>query len=397
MTLLTTDSFIATAAAGTDWRDTARAVLESLESARTPDDGMNIGFIYISDHLADDSESIAALFQSVTGIKHWVGGVGLGVLTSGQDYFDRPAISAMIGRLPPESFAMLPMVDLNASAAAPQLEPWLDRNETVLGLVHGDPKMDADPAHILAELERMTGAFIVGGLCSSRKHCPVIGEEVGKGGLSGVLFSSSVPVATVLSQGCAPLGITHTITRCDDHKVMELDGRRAYDVFMDDLKTLAKDPKHPAPLSTDDPEQLFDRHIHVAFPIQGSDQRDYMVRNAVAIDTDDGSITVAHPVQNGEQMMFVHRNDETVKADLSRTLLELRDRVQRERGTFSPKGAVYISCVTRAASDFGAGSNGEMSLVREILGDLPLVGFYANGEISNRRLYGYTAVVILFV
>jgi small ligand-binding sensory domain FIST len=35
--------------------------------------------------------------------------------------------------------------------------------------------------------------------------------------------------------------------------------------------------------------------------------------------------------------------------------------------------------------------------VREILGEVPLVGFFGNGEISRDRIYGYTGVLTLFV
>ena len=38
----------------------------------------------------------------------------------------------------------------------------------------------------------------------------------------------------------------------------------------------------------------------------------------------------------------------------------------------------------------------EHQLIREAFGDAPLVGFFANGEISNDRLYGYTGVLTLF-
>ena len=44
---------------------------------------------------------------------------------------------------------------------------------------------------------------------------------------------------------------------------------------------------------------------------------------------------------------------------------------------------------------FGPGSQ-EMRIVAEEMGDFPLVGFFANGEISNNRLYGYTGVLTLF-
>ena len=45
---------------------------------------------------------------------------------------------------------------------------------------------------------------------------------------------------------------------------------------------------------------------------------------------------------------------------------------------------------------FGA-EGSETALVREYLGDVPLVGFFGQGEISNNRLYGYTGVLALFL
>ena len=38
-----------------------------------------------------------------------------------------------------------------------------------------------------------------------------------------------------------------------------------------------------------------------------------------------------------------------------------------------------------------------MALIRDQMGDFPLVGFYGNGEISSNRLYGYTGVLALFL
>jgi small ligand-binding sensory domain FIST len=40
--------------------------------------------------------------------------------------------------------------------------------------------------------------------------------------------------------------------------------------------------------------------------------------------------------------------------------------------------------------------NSELGLISDALGDFPLVGFFANGEISHDRLYGYTGVLTLF-
>jgi small ligand-binding sensory domain FIST len=38
----------------------------------------------------------------------------------------------------------------------------------------------------------------------------------------------------------------------------------------------------------------------------------------------------------------------------------------------------------------------EAAMIREVLGDFPLVGFSCGGEISNGRLYGYTGVLAVF-
>ena len=59
-------------------------------------------------------------------------------------------------------------------------------------------------------------------------------------------------------------------------------------------------------------------------------------------------------------------------------------------------GAVYVSCSGRGGPHFGAPS-AELQIVRRALGDVPLVGFFAGGEIAHHHLYGYTGVLTVFV
>ncbi len=72
----------------------------------------------------------------------------------------------------------------------------------------------------------------------------------------------------------------------------------------------------------------------------------------------------------------------------------LVDLKQRAGGT--PQGALYFSCVMRGANLFGPNSE-ELSLIRAELGDIPLVGFFGNGEISNNLVHEYTGVLALFL
>ena len=76
------------------------------------------------------------------------------------------------------------------------------------------------------------------------------------GGLAGVMLSSEIPVAVGLSQGCAPIGPVHTVTRSDDNVLIELDGQGALDVLVGDLNP---------PMGEDLLESLAD--VHAALPV----------------------------------------------------------------------------------------------------------------------------------
>ena len=58
-------------------------------------------------------------------------------------------------------------------------------------------------------------------------------------------------------------------------------------------------------------------------------------------------------------------------------------------------GAIYVSCAGRGGPHFG-GPSAEMQIIRRALGDVPLVGWFAGGEIARQHLYGYTGVLTVF-
>ena len=171
-----------------------------------------------------------------------------------------------------------------------------------------------------------------------------------------------------------------TITEAQQNVVMALDDRPALEVFKEDIgELLARDL------------QRVGGYIYVAFPITGTDTGDYLVRNLTGIDPERGWLAVGELVEAGRRVMFCRRDHAAAEQDLRRMLTDVKRRAGKP-----PKAAVYYSCVARGPHLFGPDSE-ELKLVREVLGDLPLVGFYANGEISNNRLYGYTGVLALFV
>lgn len=113
--------------------------------------------------------------------------------------------------------------------------------------------------------------------------------------------------------------------------------------------------------------------------------------------------------------MFCRREPQAARADLTRICAELREALEPESLSLetallqSPEatptlpladrriaGAVYVSCTGRGGGHFG-GPSAEMQIIRHALGDVPLVGFYAAGEIAGHQLCGYTGVLTVLV
>ena len=135
-----------------------------------------------------------------------------------------------------------------------------------LALTHVDPR-HPDAAGAVEGLASATGSFLVGGLTAAAGDTA---HQAGgaSGCLSGVALSpAAVEVATALSQGCTPLGRTHQVTRGKDNILFELDGRRALDVFNEDIgEELASDLRRVGGL------------IFAALPVAGSDTADVPAR-----------------------------------------------------------------------------------------------------------------------
>ena len=208
-----------------------------------------------------------------------------------------------------------------------------------------------------------------------------IADTITEGQLSGVVFNDNVQVLTGLSQGCTPIAPPHTLTDCDAHMAISIDNKPALDVFKQDIgEVLARNVDRAA------------GYIFAGFPIKGSDTGDYLVRSIVGLNTDEGMLAIGEHLKTGSQILFCRRDGQTAIDDMKRMLNNIKQRL----GTQQPRGALYTSCLGRGHSLFGDDSQ-ELKIISEVLGDIPLVGFYANGEIAGNQLYGYTGVLTLFI
>ncbi len=346
-------------------------------------DGATLGIVYLTEPAARLFDELVGVLQRQTGIARWVGGVGLGVSGAAGEIYDEAAAAVLIAAIPPEDFEVFaPTADPGGDLAR-RHAAWIEKAQPALALVHGDPRCP-DLPQAAVEAAAASGAFLVGGLVSPRCEGPLLGRAgerggLGKGGIAGLMLARGVSVATALTQGCTPIGPIHVIDEARDNVVMAIDGKPALTVFREDIgPELAQDLRHLGGV------------IFAGLPVAGSDTGDYLVRNLLAIDPGRGWLVLGDEVASGDPILFCRRDPQSARRDLVRMVEQLAGRLSGP-----PKAGIYVSCIARGAALFGE-VGVETGLIREALGDFPLIGFFANGEISRDRLYGHTGVLTLF-
>ncbi|MBS7806532.1 FIST N-terminal domain-containing protein [Variovorax sp. PCZ-1] len=409
------------------WRMAAGLVVAQLRAQMALPahaDQPNLGLVYLTDHYADQAQDLLNhLRQELPQISDWVGTVGVGIAATNVEYFDEPALAVMLFDLPREQYRVF-------SGVAPLITSASFKPHSAL--VHADGHTP-DLAELLGELSgRTASGYLFGGLAASRHSAPQIALHEGSehagvfaGALSGVAFSESVGIVSRVTQGCQPIRLEdgkaakpHRITKSDKHVVLELDGEPALDVLLDELGISLSEPQR----AVERLKQTFvgltasEPHDQSLARSQGRFGPDTRVRHLVGLDPLRRGIAVADIAPEGSELTFCERNREAARRDLMRICAEIREELEvsefinatdsialsadsmpsnEQYRSKNIVGAIYVSCAGRGGPHFG-GDSAELQIVRHALGDVPLVGFFAGGEIAHQNLYGYTGVLTVF-
>ncbi len=393
-----------------------RAQMALPEYAQSP----TLGLLYLTDHYGAEAQDILDhLGAELPEVTDWAGTVGIGVSANNAEYFDEPALSVMLCELPVDQYRVF-------SGVAPLGSAEMAGFEAHTALVHADAETPDLPELIGDLAIRTDTGYLFGGLASGRAGALqfAIGGNgnikghgaaggVFSGGLSGVVFGEGVRLVSRVTQGCQPISREREITSADGNVLLTLDGKPALDVLLEELK-----------VSLEKPQEAIDavRATLIGLVDAGSDGvrrtgdlgADVLVRHIIGLDPTRRGIAIADQAEAGMRMSFCRRNAQAARADLMRICAEIREELEPEEQTLETAtaiaageaeraphparriaGAVYVSCSGRGGPHFGA-PGAEMQIVRHALGDVPLVGFFAGGEIARHHLYGYTGVLTVF-
>ncbi len=382
-----------------------------------------LGLLYITDHYAADAAAILAhLSAELPELTDWAGTVGVGIAANNVEYMDEPALAVMLCELASDQYRVFSGVSPLGMAF-----------EAHTALVHADG-MTPDLPELVSELAERTGSgFVFGGLSSSRGvavQFAVCGDGTVKGqgassgvfsgGLSGVAFGEGVNLISRVTQGCLPLAVAHRVTAADQNVVLALDHEPALEVMLRELKVSLQQPREALQAVratlvglTAEPDSPAGRDLPTVTRT-GNFGSDVMVRHIIGLDPGRAGVAVAARVNEGMELAFCQRNMQAARADLMRICAEIREELEPQELALESAtalaaseaeaaphpargiaGAIYVSCTGRGGAHFG-GPSAELQIIRRALGDVPLVGFFAGGEIARSHVYGYTGVLTVF-
>jgi small ligand-binding sensory domain FIST len=206
--------------------------------------------------------------------------------------------------------------------------------------------------------------------------------------LVGVALSGDIAVDTIVAQGCRPIGKPLTITQCHETLLQKVDGKSPIEVLEELVETLNENDR-----------QLLQTSLFLGIAMDAMNdepkQGDFLIRNLIGVDRATGAVGIGAALREGMLVQF-HLRDKVMSAEDLSLLLSRYKSQGRSEGAC---GALLFSCLGRGEYLYGK-PNHDSDMFKNKLGDIPLGGFFCNGEIGpvgqSTFLHGYTSSFGIF-
>ena len=368
--------------------DPRAAAAEATLLARDPLNGAtpNLAVLVTSPHHAFHAQVVLDIVHEFAQPTALVGCVAEAVVAGRREIEREPAIVVWLAVLPQpaETFH----VEFLRTPSGGLFGGYRFEHAQDLYLLLPDPH--TFPTHLLfSHLNAQDpGPTIIGGLASEMAEpgqaTLFCDDKVLASGAVGVRLLG-VRARSLVSQGCRPIGSPYTVTAAEGPIITELAGRPPLRLLEEIVTSLSG------------PEQiLVSRGLHVGLAIDEYKAEltrgDFLIRAVTGVDEATGAIRVGDLVDIGTTMQFQVRDAMTADQDLRESLLH-----SRSEGV--PMGALLFTCNGRGTRMFD-GPDHDATMISDLLGDIPLAGFFAAGELGSvggkNFLHGFTASMALF-
>jgi small ligand-binding sensory domain FIST len=356
---------------------------------RAPD----LAVAFVSPHHQARYADLPRRLGRTLGARVMVGCSAGGVIGGGHEVEENPGLSLTAAALPEVELTPFHVADLDElmrHESWRRLLPVTSRPAPSFLLLADPFTFDAE-TFIQGLDEGFPSSSKIGGLASGARqpgeNALYLGEETHRSGLVGVALSGDVCVDTLVAQGCRPIGDPMFITRSQQNTIYALDGRPPLEVLQELHGRL---PRRD--------QELFRHSLFVGVVMrEKSDvyrQGDFLIRNVVGLDAERGALAVGALLGEGTIVQFHLRDAKTSAEDLEEILAHLAPEKRAEA-----RGSLLFSCLGRGKHLYGRVDH-DTDAFRRHLGEVPLGGFFCNGEIGpvhgSTFLHGYTSSFGLF-
>lgn len=352
---------------------------------------------FVSPHHQPGYGRVGPLMRELLAAEHTFGCSGGGIIGAGLEVEQRPALSVTAAALPGVDIAPFHL----DGEKLPDLDAGPDAWQELLGVAPADEPqfvLLADPfsfpvQNLIMGLDfAFPQAAKIGGLASGAQrpgdNALFLNGQVHDTGAIGLALRGNIIVDTVVAQGCRPIGQPMRITSSRRNILGELDGHPPMAVLQDLYRSLPERDR-----------QLMGHSLFLGVVmdelLDHPGRGDFLIRNVVGMDQRTGSLAVGEMLKEGQLVQFHLRDADTSAQDLTIVL----ERYALENRENRIPGALLFSCLGRGQYLYGR-PNHDTGVFRETLGEVPLGGFFCNGEIGpvagTTFLHGYTSSFGLF-
>jgi small ligand-binding sensory domain FIST len=348
---------------------------------------------FLSHDYATDWETLPQVLGERLGRPELMGCSAEGVIGTRREQEEGPGLTVWAANLPDADIVPF-RLEFTRTAEGGAIVGWPDElvadwpHDATL-LLLADPF--TFPADYLVERlnEEHPGTRVVGGMASGATtpggNRLFMASDVHPAGAVAWMIRRGVTVQSVVSQGCRPIGEKFVVTAADGNLILQLGGKPALEQLQQVFHRL---PTHE--------QALVQRGLHIGRVVSEyldePHMGDFLIRNVLGIDHETGAVAVGDFLRPGQTVQFHLREESAASAEFQQML-------RRDPEAASAQSALLFTCNGRGSRLFSTPHHDATMLANE-LGDLPVAGLFAQGEIGpvggRNFLHGFTASVALF-
>ena len=363
----------------------------------------DLALVFASTGYASDLPRLLPLLRQELRSRHWIGAAGggvVGTLPDGRatEIEQAPSLSVTLLQLPGAEITTTglsteTLPDLDGPAQQWQdwsgIQPEHCRSQILL--------IDPTSSNINDLISGLDYAFpeaaTIGGIACPHNapHGSLLLDDRVVTGAVICSIGGDWRLDTVVAQGCRPIGPVFSIEQVQRNVLLELSDGERRDTPVACLQRVL------AELNDEERERVRHslflgierRSLQLNPEHPSANDGAFLVRNLIGVDPKNGAVAVADRVRPGMNVQFQLR-----EADASREEALSLLRTAATTDDNAPVFGLLMACLGRGQGLFGA-PDGDVSLGRAVMPDLPMAGAFCNGEIGpvagSTHLHGYTA------